>query len=154
VHEQHLDQPLDRGFRSDLVAVELAHQQAQRRLQGRVGAFVGGRDVKHAWEEREQRMRELVVVAESGAEEARSGARPGMTRSPAGVTSSALRSSYRRARRERKRQREEQANLAHLTGRQRLGIALSEMTVDDMRDVRDGLLAKAKAGDAKAVPYG
>ena len=77
MYEQHFDQPLDRGFRSDLVPAELAHQQPQRRLQRRLGALVRGRDVQYRWEEREQRVRELVVVAEPGTQEAGGGTRPG-----------------------------------------------------------------------------
>lgn len=52
---------------------------------------------------------------------------------------------------QRKAEAAEEAKLAHLTSRQRMGIALSELTIDDMRAVRDALLVKAKAGDEKAV---
>jgi hypothetical protein len=55
------------------------------------------------------------------------------------------------ARRARRAAREQHADEARLTLRQRLGIVLSELTLDELRDVRNALLAEAKRGDEKAV---
>lgn len=79
--------------------------------------------------------------------------RAGKRRGP-GFTSESAREARRvRALKDAQRKSEaaEEAKLAHLTSRQRMGIALSELTIDDMRAVRDALLVKAKAGDEKAV---
>jgi hypothetical protein len=54
-------------------------------------------------------------------------------------------------RRERKQQREREAELAHLTVRQRLGLAVSKLTQEQLDAVVQRLAADAAAGDAKAV---
>ncbi len=46
---------------------------------------------------------------------------------------------------------ERERTLSHLTSRQRMGLALAELTQQDMRDVVQALLLEAKSGDTKAV---
>ena len=46
---------------------------------------------------------------------------------------------------------EHERTLSHLTARQRMGIALAEMTTDDMRAVVGALLTDAKSGDTKSI---
>ena len=55
------------------------------------------------------------------------------------------------ARRARRAERDQRADEARLTARQRLGIALSELTIEDMRGVIAALVTAAKTGDEKAV---
>jgi len=54
-------------------------------------------------------------------------------------------------RRERKQQRETEAQLAHLTTRQRLGLSLAKVSQSDMDEVVAALVQRAKDGDTKAI---
>lgn len=78
------------------------------------------------------------------AQESRTGPFGGLDASEAGKRSA-------EARRQRRANRDAAVDEARLTARQRLGLAMSELTLEDIRAVRDGLLRKAKTGDEKAV---
>jgi hypothetical protein len=64
---------------------------------------------------------------------------------------SRLAAACRSERRAKREARELEESLSRLTLRGRLAVVLSELSMADLRAVRDGLLAKAQAGEEKAV---